>query len=205
MELTRAQAWLAAFFTLGVFSYLWKENPWYRFCEHTFIALTIAHGLTMNFHQSLVPYTKTYVIKQGWWWFVPLFAIGLLYYTRFPGFFGGKYGWLARYPISISVGWGLGASISRGARPMATQLADVMRPLTNVNNLLFFVFFVCVLMYFFFTFFSKTKTVSTAGRFGRWIMMIGFGVSFGNTINGRISLFLGRLTFLLTQWLGLKL
>jgi hypothetical protein len=34
-------------------------------------------------------------------------------------------------------------------------------------------------------------------------MMMYFGVAFGNTVQGRFSLLLGRLLFLLGDWLGL--
>ncbi len=36
-------------------------------------------------------------------------------------------------------------------------------------------------------------------------MMIGFGTAFGNTVQGRISLFLNRLSFLLTDWMGISI
>jgi hypothetical protein len=35
------------------------------------------------------------------------------------------------------------------------------------------------------------------------IMMIAFGSAFGNTVMGRLSLFIGRLQYLLGDWLGI--
>ncbi|MFQ5500167.1 MAG: hypothetical protein ACE5FH_10905, partial [Candidatus Zixiibacteriota bacterium] len=58
------------------------------------------------------------------------------------------------------------------------------------------------LVYFFF---SKEHTglFGSASRVGIWVLMITFGASFGYTVMGRISLLVGRLTFLFGDWLGL--
>ncbi len=37
-------------------------------------------------------------------------------------------------------------------------------------------------------------------RFGIWILMIGFGASFGYTVMGRISLFVQRIQFVGEDW-----
>ncbi len=42
-----------------------------------------------------------------------------------------------------------------------------------------------------------------ASRFGIWVLMVTFGASFGYTVMGRVSLPVGRLTFLVDEWLGL--
>ncbi len=202
MEWTRPQIWLAAFLTLGVYSYLVKENPWYRFAEHTFVGLAVGHGVTMSIHQTLIPYTKTHVIEDGRWWFVLLVPIGLMYYTRY--FWDGKYGWLSSYPICLSMGWDLGYDLARGYRSTIVQLADTMVNLKKFDDLLFFAIWVCAMMYFFFTVGKESKTIATCGKIGRYFMMLRFGAAFANTIQGRISLFLGRLSFLLTDWLKIK-
>ena len=37
----------------------------------------------------------------------------------------------------------------------------------------------------------------------RYVMMIAFGALFGNAVMGRMSLMIGRVHFLLADWLGL--
>lgn len=196
------QVWVAAFFTLSVYSYLYKENVFFRFAEHTFIPLAVAHVAVTTWHNTLIPYYNTYVVKQGWWWMWVFFAAGLLYYFRF---LPAKYSWLTRYPVSIVVGWTLGSYFSVVPRQYVVQMIDTIRDLSKFENLLFFLMFAVSMMYFFFTVGRSSKVVGVAGQWGRWILMVGFGASFGNTVNGRISLFLGRLSFLLTSWLGIKL
>ncbi len=126
---------------------------------------------------------------------------GLLLYF---GYAPAKYTWIARYPIAAYVGWGLGYNLIRLPRPVMTQVADAMRKLDSVNNILFFLMFLAVMSYFFFTTGKQSKFIQGSGRIGRYIMMVGFGTAFGNTVQGRISLFLNRLSFLLTDWLGIS-
>ena len=40
-------------------------------------------------------------------------------------------------------------------------------------------------------------------RVGIWFLMIAFGASFGYTVMGRLSLLIGRVQFLLFEWLKL--
>ncbi|MCU0726945.1 MAG: hypothetical protein MUE73_14325 [Planctomycetes bacterium] len=60
----------------------------------------------------------------------------------------------------------------------------------------------CALMYFFFSV-PHTGAVGRVARFGVLFLMIGFGASFGYTVMGRLSLLIGRVLFLLKDWLGL--
>ncbi|HON87055.1 MAG: hypothetical protein KBI39_01395 [Firmicutes bacterium] len=200
--MTTAQVWVAALCTLAVYSYLYKENPAYRIAEYTLVALYTSYSITLDFHEYLIPYAQRYAIEEGQWYFWVMGALGLLLYFRYAP---PKYNWLARYPISIAVGWGLGYNLIRLPRPVMVQVRDAMRPLNTVNNVLFFVFFLCILFYFFFTTGKESKFIQGSGRIGRYIMMVGFGCAFGNTVQGRISLFLNRLSFLLIDWLGIQI
>ena len=71
-----------------------------------------------------------------------------------------------------------------------------------LTNVVIFLGVFCGIIYFFFSKEHK-GAFGVASRFGIWILMITFGASFGYTVMGRISLLVGRLTFLLDDWLGL--
>jgi hypothetical protein len=60
----------------------------------------------------------------------------------------------------------------------------------------------CGLIYFFF---SKEHTgfFGGAANVGIWFLMITFGASFGYTVMSRMSLLIGRIDFLLVDWLKL--
>ena len=36
--------WIAALLTLGIFSFLYKDNPVYKFCEHLFVGVRPGTG-----------------------------------------------------------------------------------------------------------------------------------------------------------------
>lgn len=199
---TDIQIWVQALCTLAVYSYLYKENFAYRIAEYTLVALYTSYQITRLFHSFAKPYFEKYCLEERQYYFILMGFLGLLLYFRYAP---PQYRWLARYPIAVSVGWGLGGSLARSPRPVFTQLADVMRPLNTVDNFLFFVAFLAVMSYFFFTTGKESKFIQTSGRIGRYIMMIGFGTAFGNTVQGRISLFLNRLSFLLVDWLGITI
>jgi hypothetical protein len=59
------------------------------------------------------------------------------------------------------------------------------------------------LIYFFFSRPHKGPFFGTGSKLGIWILMIGFGATFGFTVMGRISLLIGRIQYLLGDWLHL--
>ncbi|MHB9059807.1 MAG: hypothetical protein ACYC53_13430, partial [Bacillota bacterium] len=75
----------------------------------------------------------------------------------------------------------------------------------TLNNVLFWVFLLTALSYFFFTVKRENKLVGWPAWFGRWVIMVGLGAAFGNTVMARISLFIGRLQFLFINWLQIKI
>jgi len=60
---------------------------------------------------------------------------------------------------------------------------------------------VCVMTYFFFSFKRRGPVTVAASNVGRWVLMIGFGAFFGNTVMTRMSFLLDRLMFLIDDWL----
>jgi hypothetical protein len=99
--------------------------------------------------------------------------------------------------VPLLVDWqGFGAFFSNLSLSADGQLVAMF------SNLVIFVGVFCGLIYFYF---SKEHTglFGTASRVGIWILMVTFGASFGYTVMGRISLLVGRLTFLFRDWLGI--
>ena len=58
----------------------------------------------------------------------------------------------------------------------------------------------CAIVYFFFSKEHKGVT-GWAANLGIWVLMIGFGSTFGFTVMSRVSLLVGRFEFLLNTWL----
>jgi hypothetical protein len=70
-----------------------------------------------------------------------------------------------------------------------------------LDNWIFVLTVVSVMTYFFFSFQHQAKFVRRTAVAGRWMLMIGFGAFFGNTVMTRMSFLLDRLMFLIEDWL----
>ncbi|MFN3684922.1 MAG: hypothetical protein ACK41F_13460, partial [Fimbriimonadaceae bacterium] len=69
------------------------------------------------------------------------------------------------------------------------------------DNWVFVVTLVSVMTYFFFSFRREPPVVTGVRRLGRWLLMLGFGAFFGNTVMSRMSFLLDRLMFLVDDWI----
>jgi hypothetical protein len=197
--------WIAAFFTIFIMSYAYKDNPLFKLAEHIYIGAAAGHAFVMGVASantsSWIPLMRGQVIH-----IIPL-VLGILLYTRYHS----RYYWISRYPIALLVGLGTAVSIRTViAANFTQQIAATIKPLsavplTNFNNLVVLIVTVSVLWHFVFT--QKklsTGSVGLIAKFGRYAMMVAFGAAFGNTVVTRIVLLLGRVDFLLFDWLGLR-
>jgi len=55
MEHSILGAWVAAFLTLAIFSYLYNDNPFYKFAEHVYIGVSAAYWGSIAFWNQIVP------------------------------------------------------------------------------------------------------------------------------------------------------
>ena len=190
--------WIAALGTLGLMSFAIKENPFYRFVEHVYVGIGAAHSVVLGWESlkttAITPIANGNLIK-----IVPL-VIGLLLYTRFVK--GAM--WMSRYPLAMLVGIGTGLTIKGtiGAQ-IIDQVRATLLPLTSIDNIIIVFGLLSVLMFFYFTRKNTNKIFNASSRVGRYVMMIAFGALFGNAVMGRMSLMIGRVQFLLGEWLGL--
>jgi len=47
--------WIAAILTLGIYSFLYKDNFFYKFSEYLFVGVSAGYTLVLTFHQALKP------------------------------------------------------------------------------------------------------------------------------------------------------
>ena len=193
--------WIAAFLTIATLSFLYKDNPFYKFAEHLFVGVSAGYGVVLQVNDVLLPNLwepLTSPDKQGGYWFIYLAALllSLLMFTKFTA----NYGWLARWPLAFVVGTFAGVSIIAFASgDLVIQVQASMVDLsgggeglyTAVNNTILVVGLITALLYFFF---SKPHTgaLGVASRIGIYFMMVSFGASFGYTVMGRLALAVGR-------------
>lgn len=91
-----------------------------------------------------------------------------------------------------------GAELSPEA---AAALATRVYPSQALGNLLFVITLLSVLSYFLFSFEVKNKAVRSFSLLGRYLLMIGFGAIFGNTVMMRFTLLIDRMYFVFIEFL----
>ena len=206
--------WIAAALTFCIFSFLYKDNPFYKFAEHLFVGLAAGYGLVIQAKDgvegTIIDPIQSAVaagqISEIILIIIPV-LIGLLFFAQFVP----NYAWLVRIPFALTIGYGAGLAIP------AVMEVDIFKQLystllafttldqggwTIVNTLLVFVGIVCTLTYFFFSV-EHRGFVGGVSKIGIIFIMISFGAAFGNTVMGRVSLLIGRVYFLLHDWLNM--
>ncbi|MCL2548814.1 MAG: hypothetical protein FWE76_06600 [Symbiobacteriaceae bacterium] len=211
---TDIAVWIAAALALAYYSNIYKENPVFRFVEHLFVGISTANGIVQTFEQYIKASVVQYIGERGEYHYIVPIVIGLLIYTRFLP--NRDYNWLARIPLAFWIGIGSAIVIVRTFRAsFMVNLAATFVPLVGnnlpftawtgpsvINNIVLFVGVFAVISYFFFTFEQK-GALAVSAKLGRYVMMIAFGAAYGNTIMARSAVLLGRLQFLLGNWLGI--
>ncbi len=219
--------WIGVFLTLCVFSFLYRDNPLYRFAEHLMVGVANGYSISFTYHRVIVPYLVEPLTKAvkttssqgfssdllsmgdspaGSFLVIIPALIGMMYFTRFIP----KYGWMVRFPIGIFMGYYTGyqvPTIFEGTlfpqlRDTLLTQADFQEPMKAIGAVLLILGVIGTLTYFFFS--KEHKGVIKVGaKTGIIFVMIGFGASFGFTVMARISLAIGRFYFLLRDWLGI--
>jgi hypothetical protein len=218
--------WLAAFFTLAILSFLYRDNVFYRVAESIFVGVSAAYWMVFNFWSTLVPnlLAKLFpALTREWFipgmdqdarvefiYLVPLFLSVMLLSRLAPG---GE--WLARWPLAFVVGTTAGLKLIGFLHSdVVQQVNNTIVPLVvvgqnggldilrSVKNSLMVAGVLAGLVYFLFSAEHK-GAVGRVARLGIWVMMITFGAAFAYTVMGRIALIVERVEFLLNDWLWL--
>jgi hypothetical protein len=195
--------WLGAGLTLCIFSFLYKDNPFYKFAEHLYVGISAGYWAAMEWHNVFLPNLWKPLTEQGKVLLLVPFAFGILLFSRFTK----KFSWLSRWSMALIIGIYAGiAIIGYGSGDLILQIHANLLPLwtgnwfSSFNNILLVVGVIGGLIYFFFS--KEHKGALGAGaKIGVWFLMISFGASFGYTVMSRMSLLIGRVYFLMVTWL----
>ena len=204
--------WIAAILTLCIFSFLYKDNPLYRFAEHLFVGVAGGYSICIVWYNSLKPNLvdpligRDTVLSDRLLLLVPA-ALSLLMLARLIP----RIAWVSRFAIAFMVGISVGPSIPSTLQArVLEQMGGIVKLgapsdstlLTVFNSLCLAVGTLCGLVYFYFSKEHK-GAFGAAARVGIWFLMVGFGAAFGYTVMARVSLLIGRVLFLMRDWLGL--
>ncbi|MCK4857342.1 MAG: hypothetical protein KAT58_05200 [candidate division Zixibacteria bacterium] len=202
---------VAVFFTMAIFSFLYRDNPFYRLAEHVLIGLSVGFTLVLLFNSVLLPKLFQPLFgSHDLWSLIPL-ALGL---SMFAGL-KKSWGSYSKPALALMIGSGAGVSIpammeARVLRQMASAIEPFSRMGAGESVGLWFIVTILisligvatVMIYFFYTR-PETKPVTFVSQVGIYFLMVFFGATFGYTVTSRLTLLIGRLEFLLGDFLGL--
>jgi hypothetical protein len=198
------QIWLMAFLTLALFSFQFLDNPVYKVAEHIFAGLTAGYQVGLVW-EAVVQQTLIFpIFEQGAYWRIIPGILGLLMLTRLVP----KVSWISRTSLAFVMAVIAGIFlISQLHGLVLPQMQNTMVPqITDdaANYILTAIVVVGVistLIYFYFSH-EHTGVLGVTAKVGIWFIMIAFGAHFGYTVMGRLSLLIGRVQFLIVDWIG---
>lgn len=222
---TSFEVWIGAALTLMVFSFLWRDNPFYKFAEHLFVGVSAGYWMVMGFWSTLWPNAIVKLVPEAArvtdpevvlpdrepLVLIPLLLGGLMLLRLWP-----RLAWLGRWPTAFAVGTTLGYNLVRYLRSdFLAQIQAAVAPglvilggdgqvdwAATVNQVVLVGGTACGLIYFTYTRGGRGLRGGLA-RSGLVILMIAFGASFAYAVMARVAVLVSRLHFLLGDWLGL--
>ncbi len=199
------QIWIIAFFTLALFSFLYKDNPFYRFAEHVFAGLSAGYYVGLIWHSIIMQQMIGPMFDDEQWWLVFPGLLGVLMFSRLVK----RYHWVSRISLAFVMGNTAGIFLLSQLHgiilPQMRSTMTVIRPgMTAGDYILGLIIAVGVISTLIYFYFSKEHKGILGGvaRTGIWFIMISFGAHFGYTVMARISLLIGRVQFLIDDWGG---
>lgn len=216
--------WIAALLTLCIFSFLYRDNPLYRFAEHLFVGVSAGYYIALNFWSVIVPNlwdplskslagqgvtARTGVLAaelgdyRGWLAIPGL--LGLLLFTRLFR----RIGWVSRWSLAVIIGVYAGIKTTGFAQgDLVAQVQGSLQPLwtdnlgASLNAVVFTLGLLTSLLFFFYSR-EHRGALGAASKLGIFFLMVSFGAGYGYTVMSRVSLLIGRFQFLLQEWLGI--
>ncbi len=189
-------AWVTGFLTLGIFSFLYKDNPLFKITENLYVGVGMGYYVSLYFFQVWTPLVWE-PLKAGNYIVIVPSIMGLLLLSQLVP----KLSWLSRYTLTFTIGYSCGLAIPMTINTdLLTQILGTAKPFATIGsvgpmaifNMIFILIAVlCVLTYFFFSVESR-GAVKKVSNVGIYVLMAYFGAAFGNTVMARFSLLYGR-------------
>jgi len=202
--------WVAAGLTLMMFSFIYRDNAFFKLGEHLYLGVSVGYFVNIQYHQVIVPdIIRAIRVEHNLWVIVPS-LLGIFIILRLIP----SVAWLSRMSFAFYIGGFAGIAIpnvlhgyflpqlSETLRPFQVREAGMVWPAigADLNQLVILIGVFTVLIFFFFSLEHK-RLVGGISRVGLFFIMISFGASFGYTVMARISLLIGRFQFLIDDWI----
>lgn len=196
---------IAGLLTLMMYSFLYKDNPFYKFGEHLYVGISVGYLVNLEVWQVLYPQFYVPFVYEGRYLLIIPTILGFMMLARFIR----QVSWLSRTPMAFYIGVGAGLAIPAVLTAnIYEQLYSTITKLWAMGETggidlwgtfslwLIFIGVLSVLFYFYFSIEHK-GVVGKLGTIGIYFIMVSFGASFGYTVMARVSLLIGRVQFLI--------
>lgn len=223
---------IAGFLTLMMFSFIFKDNPFFKFGEHLYLGIAVGYYVNIQWFNYMRPNLVEKILPQiGQPEPLDPLHPEIITFPRaeyavlIPAFLGifiilrliPKLAWLSRISFAFYIGGYAGINLPMVINGVllpqlvaATSAIAFINPATNAmtlgsfmdgfDTLLLMIGTFCVLVYFFFSIEHK-GAVGGLSKVGIYVLMITFGAAFGYTVMARMSLLIGRIQFMMFEWL----
>ncbi len=120
---------LAGFLTLSIYSFLYKENPLYRFAEHLYVGVSAGYLFARAINDVLykkiwdVLVTPDPGVVQDWWMLIPTILGFMMILKLVP-----RVSWVSRWAIALVVGGTIGLVMTTRFK------ADVIQQITGTTK-----------------------------------------------------------------------
>jgi hypothetical protein len=205
--------WLAAAMTIGVYSFMWKPNILGTWAEFMLVGAGMGHLAIFTWARF---YNYAASIPKGGvytFYIIPI-ILSVLLFSKY--WAGRRNRWIERYAIGVLFGVNLGYQVGGIIQlQTVTQMANTLVPLgaDMMKNLEIII--MAIIVFSIISHFASTalfggepwttgrKILLTIGRPGRYFIMAAMGAAYCNVFSGRASMVIGRIWFLLHDWLQL--
>jgi hypothetical protein len=148
--------WIGGALTLMIFSFLYKDNPFYKFAEHLFVGVSAAYWMVTGFWTTMMPNMVFFLYPPAARWFavdpadadsviagmyelptywrlgriVPL-IFGIMLLMRLTK----KASWMSRWPMALIIGYAAGTNLTRYLQSdFIAQIKSTLIPLIVFND-----------------------------------------------------------------------
>ena len=201
---------VGAVLTLLIFSYLLGDNPLYRLALHLFIGALVGYSLGIVLRDVLLGTVLAQLLTNPLAVMFPLVLGILLLFKGFP-----RQAYVGNFSVAYLIGVGTAVALSGalvgtlvpqiGATGRALSPASLQSSRTGLlDGLLIIVGTTCTLLGFAFTAQRErgvggvwARVTKLAARVGRVFTIFAFGVAFAGALTASLSIFIGRIQYLI--------
>lgn len=195
---------VAGILTIAILTFLYHDNPIYKFAEYLLVGVSIGYALVIAWTSTMMDLLFEPLAGGKYSLIVPL-ILGLMIFARMIP----KLAPMSRIPLAVLIGSGAGAAIPAMLGPrILTQMSDTIGSLVgttsgpSLSGFIVLLGLMATLSYFYFSR-PQQGALGVSAKVGTYFLMIFFGATFGYTVMSRMSVFIGRAEFILSDFLGL--